>query len=500
MTVRVGPAPLTAAEVVAVARGGEAIELTEESLSEMARSRAIVEALAESPEPAYGISTGFGALATVHIPPESRAHLQESLIRSHAAGWGPEVEPEVVRATMLLRLHTLATGRTGVRPSTAQAYAAMMNAGILPVVCEHGSLGCSGDLAPLSHIALALTGEGEVRDRTGALVPAADALAEAGLAPVKLAEKEGLALINGTDGMLGMLVLALADLEVLLTTADISAAMSIEALLGTDKVLADDLQLLRPHPGQRISAANMRRVLKDSPIVASHAGPEDTRVQDAYSLRCAPQVNGAARDTLDYCAVVAGRELASAIDNPVVTLDGRVESNGNFHGAPVAYALDFLAIAAAPVLHHLVVVVHAARLVAGLAALADAHHQAALLAQPAHQRREIGVRRGDDDDLRPFGQRQVDRIHRERDVGRVLARGQVDHGPDPQALEGPLVLDRRLGSAVGAPHVRAAVVLGDPGHGLLDHVERDVVGVDQQHHLVLGHGAGPRSRLGRATG
>ena len=349
MPVRVGTAPLTATEVVAVARGGEAIELTEESLTEMARSRAIVEGLAESPEPAYGISTGFGALATVHIPPESRARLQESLIRSHAAGWGPEVEPEVVRATMLLRLHTLATGRTGVRPSTAQAYAAMLNAGILPVVCEHGSLGCSGDLAPLSHIALALTGKGEVRDRSGALVPAADALAAAGLAPVRLAEKEGLALINGTDGMLGMLLLALADLEVLLTTADISAAMSIEALLGTDKVLADDLQQLRPHPGQRISATNMRKVLRDSPIVASHAGPDDTRVQDAYSLRCAPQVNGAARDTVDYCAVVADRELASAIDNPVVTLDGRIESNGNFHGAPVAYALDFLAIPIADV-------------------------------------------------------------------------------------------------------------------------------------------------------
>jgi histidine ammonia-lyase len=349
MTVRVGPAPLTAADVVAVARGGEAIELTDEALIEMARSRTIVEGLAESPEPAYGISTGFGALATVHIPPESRAHLQESLIRSHAAGWGPEVEPEVVRATMLLRLHTLATGRTGVRPTTAQAYAAMINAGILPVVCEHGSLGCSGDLAPLAHIALALTGEGQVRDRSGALVPAADALAAEGLEPVRLAEKEGLALINGTDGMLGMLVLALADLEVLLTTADIAAAMSIEALLGTDKVLADDLQRLRPHPGQRISAANMRRVIADSPMVASHAGPEDTRVQDAYSLRCAPQVNGAARDTADYCAIVAERELAAAIDNPVVTLDGRVESNGNFHGAPVAYALDFLAIPIADV-------------------------------------------------------------------------------------------------------------------------------------------------------
>ncbi|MFM9135447.1 MAG: histidine ammonia-lyase [bacterium] len=349
MAIEVGPRPMTAAEVVAVARRREPVRLTDEALAEMTRSRTVIEGLAESPEPAYGVSTGFGALATVHIPPESRAHLQESLIRSHAAGSGPEVEDEVVRATMLLRLHTLATGRTGVRPSTAQAYAAMLSAGISPIICEYGSLGCSGDLAPLSHIALALMGEGEVRNSLGEKVPAAQALADAGLEPVRLAEKEGLALINGTDGMLGMLVLALADLEVLITTADISAAMSIEALLGTDRVLADDLQLLRPHPGQRISAANMRRVLRDSPSVASHAGPEDTRVQDAYSLRCAPQVNGAARDTADYCSVVATRELASAVDNPVVTLDGRVESNGNFHGAPVAYALDFLAIPVADV-------------------------------------------------------------------------------------------------------------------------------------------------------
>ena len=349
MAIDVGPQPLTLTEVVAVARGGEQVRLTDVALAEMARSRAIVDGLAESPEPAYGISTGFGALATVHIPPESRTHLQESLVRSHAAGSGPEVEDEVVRATMLLRLHTLATGRTGIRPSTAQAYAAMLNAGISPIICEHGSLGCSGDLAPLSHIALALMGEGEVRNSAGEKVPAGQALAAAGLEPVRLAEKEGLALINGTDGMLGMLVLALADLEVLITTADISAAMSIEALLGTDKVLADDLQALRPHPGQRLSAANMRRVLRDSPVVASHAGPEDTRVQDAYSLRCAPQVNGAARDTIDYCALVATRELAAAVDNPVITRDGRVESNGNFHGAPVAYALDFLAIPVADV-------------------------------------------------------------------------------------------------------------------------------------------------------
>ncbi len=349
MTVEIGIAPLTMAEVVAVAREGAPVRLTEESLAEMARSRAVIDALASSPEPAYGVSTGFGALATVHIPPEQRAHLQESLVRSHAAGTGPEVEDEVVRATMLLRLHTLATGRTGVRPVTAQIYADMLNAGISPVIYEYGSLGCSGDLAPLSHIALALIGEGEVRDRDGVRMPAVQALADAGITPVRLAEKEGLALINGTDGMLGMLILALADLQMLVTTADISAAMSIEALLGTDRVLADDLQRLRPHPGQRMSAANMRRVLRDSPIVASHAGPDDTRVQDAYSLRCAPQVNGAARDTVDYCAVVADRELAAAIDNPVVTLDGRVESNGNFHGAPVAYALDFVAIPVADV-------------------------------------------------------------------------------------------------------------------------------------------------------
>ena len=349
MAVAVGPAPLSLTDVVAVARRRESVRLTDEAMTEMARSRAVIDALAESPEPAYGISTGFGALATVHIPAESRAHLQQSLVRSHAAGSGPEVEDEVVRATMLLRLHTLATGRTGIRPSTAEAYAAMLNAGISPIICEYGSLGCSGDLAPLSHIALALMGEGEVRNSVGEKLPAAEALAAAGLTPVQLAEKEGLALINGTDGMLGMLVLALADLEMLITTADISAAMSIEALLGTDKVLADDLQQLRPHPGQRMSAANMRKVLRDSPIVASHAGPEDTRVQDAYSLRCAPQVNGAARDTLDYCAVVARRELAAAVDNPVVTLDGRVESNGNFHGAPVAYALDFAAIPVADV-------------------------------------------------------------------------------------------------------------------------------------------------------
>lgn len=353
-TVELTGGPLAVADVVAVARHDARVQLAPAAMDAMAASRAVVDALADDERvPHYGISTGFGALALRHIPAARRADLQRSLIRSHAAGSGPEVEREVVRALMLLRLATLTTGRTGIRPTTAQTYAAMLNAGLTPVVREYGSLGCSGDLAPLAHLALAAMGEGEVRDAVGTLRPAADALADAGIAPVVLAEKEGLALINGTDGMLGMLVLALHDLATLLTTADVAAAMSVEALLGSDAVYAADLVGLRPHPGQAASAANLRRLVAGSPIMASHrrteadGRPACTRVQDAYSLRCAPQVHGAVRDTVDHAAAVAGRELAAAIDNPVVTVDGRVESNGNFHGAPVGYVLDFLAIATA---------------------------------------------------------------------------------------------------------------------------------------------------------
>src|SRR3954462_4684309 len=205
-------------DVVAVARHGAPVVLGGDALAEIARTRAVIDALAGDTSPHYGVSTGFGALATRQIPPDLRTELQRSLIRSHAAGSGPGVEREVVRALMFLRLSTLATGRTGVRPGTAAAYAALLDAGLTPVVREYGSLGCSGDLAPLAHVALALTGEGEVRDADEVLRPAAEALAAAGLPPVQLAEKEGLALINGTDGMLGMLVLALHDLRLLLTT------------------------------------------------------------------------------------------------------------------------------------------------------------------------------------------------------------------------------------------------------------------------------------------
>jgi histidine ammonia-lyase len=348
-TITLGVGPVSPADVVAVARGGAPVQLSPSALAAIDAGRATIDALAQDVRPHYGVSTGFGALAGRHIPRESRTQLQRSLIRSHAAGSGQEVEREVVRAMMLLRLSTMATGHTGVRRNTAAAYAAMLSAGLTPVVYEFGSLGCSGDLAPLAHCALALMGEGDCRDVDGALLPSDEALAGAGITPVELAEKEGLALINGTDGMLGMLLLALEDLRCLLTTADITAALSVEGLLGTDAVFAADLQALRPQRGQAASAANMRAVLAGSPIVASHRGPEDPRVQDAYSLRCGPAVAGGARDTVAHAAAVAERELTAAIDNPVIASDGRVASNGNFHGAPLGYVLDFLAIVVADV-------------------------------------------------------------------------------------------------------------------------------------------------------
>ncbi|HCS62504.1 MAG TPA: histidine ammonia-lyase [Microbacterium sp.] len=345
----VGAAPLTGVEVVAVCRDGLAVRLDVAALERVAETRGVIDALAADPNQHYGVSTGFGALATTFIEPDRRHQLQASLIRSHAAGTGDEVEREVVRGLQLLRLQTLASGRTGVRPVVAETYAAMLNAHITPVVREYGSLGCSGDLAPLSHIALAAMGEGEVRDSAGDLRSASDALAAAGITPLVLVEKEGLALINGTDGMLGMLLLALHDLETLLVTADLAAAMSVESQFGTSAVFAADLMALRPQTGQGASAANLRAFLADSPMVASHAGPEDGRVQDAYSLRCSPQVHGTARDTLAHATTIASRELASVIDNPVITVDGRIESNGNFHGAPIAAVLDFLAISVADV-------------------------------------------------------------------------------------------------------------------------------------------------------
>jgi histidine ammonia-lyase len=320
------PGGLSRDEVVAVARGGLAAVLSDEAVATMAATRAHVDAMAAADQPVYGISTGFGGLATTHIPAAERERMQRSLVVSHAAGMGPPVEPEVVRATVLLRARTMATGITGARPELVRALLGLLDLddGALPAVPEFGSLGCSGDLAPLAHVAAALD--------------------------LPLAAKEGLALVNGTDGMLGMLVLACADLAALARVADVAAAMSVEGLLGTDRPFAPDLVALRPHPGQQASAANIAALLAGSRIVASHRSPAtDPRVQDAYSLRCAPQVHGAARDALAFAEACADRELASAIDNPVVVADGRVESVGNFHGAPLAHACDLLAIVVADV-------------------------------------------------------------------------------------------------------------------------------------------------------
>jgi len=333
------------AEVVAVAREGVTAELTSSAREAMQRSAALIDGFVAGNTPVYGVTTGFGSLASTVIPAERTAELQVALVRSHAAGMGPTIEPEVVRAMLFLRARSLAMAFSGARPEIVDLQLAMLAAGITPVVREHGSLGASGDLAPLSHCALAVIGEGEVWNAQGDVQPAADALFAAGLAPVQLRAKEGLALINGTDGILGMLCLALHDLGELARLADITAAMTVEGLLGTDRAFAANLQALRPQVGQAASARNLTRLLAGSAIVASHR-EGDSRVQDAYSLRCTPQVHGAALDTMAHARVVAALELQSAIDNPMILPDGSVESCGNFHGAPVAFVCDFLAIAA----------------------------------------------------------------------------------------------------------------------------------------------------------
>jgi histidine ammonia-lyase len=348
-TVTVQPTGVSAADVAAVARGDATVEVSADAVAAMSTSRAIVDAIEQGGRPVYGVSTGFGALADTFIDPARRAELQHALIRSHAAGVGAPMPREVVRAMILLRVRSLALGRSGVRPLVAHALVDLLNHDITPWVPEHGSLGASGDLAPLAHCALVLLGEGWVLAKDGARIAGGEALAAAGLRPIQLAAKEGLALINGTDGMLGMLLLAIADAGHLFTMADLTAALSIEAMLGSDRPFQPELHAIRPHPGQAVSAANIHRLLQRSSIMDSHRNDMAHAVQDAYSMRCAPQVAGAARDTLAFATEIAGRELVSIVDNPVVLLDGRVESTGNFHGAPLGFAADFLAIAAAEV-------------------------------------------------------------------------------------------------------------------------------------------------------
>ncbi|GAB7040055.1 MULTISPECIES: histidine ammonia-lyase [Catenuloplanes] len=349
MTVVVTPLGVSATDVIAVARDSARVTISSEARDSMARSRDIVDRIEAGGRPVYGVSTGFGALANTFVDPSRRAELQHALIRSHAAGVGAPMPREVVRAMMLLRVRSLALGHSGVRPLLAQALVDLLNHDITPWVPEHGSLGASGDLAPLAHCALVLLGEGWVLGKDGGRLDAADALGQAGLAPIALDSKEGLALINGTDGMLGMLLLAIEDARHLFTMADVTAALAVEAMLGSERPFLPELHTIRPHPGQATSAANIHRLLQGSAIMDSHRDDLAHAVQDAYSMRCAPQVAGAARDTLGFVTTTAARELVSVVDNPVVLPDGRVESTGNFHGAPLGFAADFLAIAAAEV-------------------------------------------------------------------------------------------------------------------------------------------------------
>ena len=340
--------PLTIDEVVAVARRRETVEIEPGVDDVMAPARDVIEQAVAAGRTVYGVTTGFGALATTRISPEDAVKVQQGLVLSHAAGMGPFVEADVVRAMQVLRARTLAAGVSGARPVLVRAIVALLNAGITPAVPEVGSLGASGDLAPLAHAALVLSGGGWVIADDGCTpMDAGPVLAAAGVAPVALEAKEGLALLNGTEGMLAHLCLAIADLDVILRTADIACAMSVEALHGTDANFAERVHALRPHRGQVAVAANLRTLLEGSPIVESHRA-SDHAVQDAYSIRCAPVVHGAAREAVEHARRVAEVELASVTDNPVVfSSDGAVVSTGNFHGQPLAYAADFVAIALA---------------------------------------------------------------------------------------------------------------------------------------------------------
>jgi histidine ammonia-lyase len=335
--------PLTIPEVVAVARHGERVSVAPAAHERMAPARALVDRLDAADEVVYGVTTGFGALADRAIARDDRAALQRGVVRSHAAGMGPPLDAELVRGMLLLRARTLCAGHSGVRPELVAAMAELLNAGVVPWVPEHGSLGASGDLAPLAHVAACLLGEGQVVGRDGTPAPASDALRAHGLNPVVVGVKEGLALINGTDAMASALALAVHDLAGLLRAADCACAMSVEALLATTRAFDADVVALRPAPGQQAAAANLRALLRDSPMVASHRASHHA-VQDAYSLRCAPQVHGAARDLLDVARTTVERELASIVDNPLVMVErGEVVSSGNFHGQALAYAADMCA-------------------------------------------------------------------------------------------------------------------------------------------------------------
>jgi histidine ammonia-lyase len=349
---------LTVADVEAVARGDASVRLDDEARARMQAARDVIERLVAEGAVVYGVTTGFGDLATTFIEPAQAGRLQENLLMSHAAGVGRPFPREVVRAMLLLRANTLALGYSGCRPVLVERLMAFLAAGVHPVVPEQGSLGASGDLAPLAHLALPIIGRGEV-EWGGQVLAAADALREVGLEPLTLEAKEGLALLNGTQMMGALGALFLADADRLVRTASVAAAISVEALLGTDVAFAAAYQEARPHPGQIAVAAELRHLLRESGFQRSHHGTAH-KVQDPYSLRCVPQVHGAVRDALDQLRRVLDIELNAATDNPLVfpgggvadeaavaTGGGRVVSGGNFHGEPIALALDYAKLAIA---------------------------------------------------------------------------------------------------------------------------------------------------------
>ncbi len=335
--------PLSVADVVAVAREGAPVSVSDAARQRMQPAADLVARIDAASDVVYGVTTGFGALADRAIAAGDRAVLQRALVRSHAAGMGPALPAEVVRGMMLLRARTMCAGYSGVRPALVDSVVALLNAGVVPWVPAHGSLGASGDLAPLAHCAAVLLGEGWALAESGGVVDGESALRAAGLAAADVGPKEGLALINGTDAMCAALALCVWDLWTLLDAADAVCAMSVEALLGTARAFDAEVVALRPAPGQQASARNLRALLADSPLVASHLASHHA-VQDAYSLRCAPQVHGAARDLLGFAEATVERELASVVDNPLVLVErGEVVSSGNFHGAALAYAADMCA-------------------------------------------------------------------------------------------------------------------------------------------------------------
>ncbi len=357
-TVVLTGADLTIADVEAVARDGASVVLDVHARERMQEARDVIEALVAAGAVVYGVTTGFGDLATTFVDPSRSGDLQRNLLMSHAAGVGQPLPREVVRAMLLLRANTLALGHSGCRPLIVDRLLAFLAHGIHPVIPEQGSLGASGDLAPLAHLALPIIGLGEV-EMAGRTRPAAEALRVAGLEPLALEAKEGLALLNGTQLMGAMGALLLADADRLVRTASVAAAISVEAMLGTDVAFAAAYQLARPHPGQVAVAAELRHLLRGSALQGSHHASAH-KVQDPYSLRCVPQVHGAVRDALDHLRRVLDIELNSATDNPLVfpgggvassdtlaTGGGRVISGGNFHGEPIALALDFAKLALA---------------------------------------------------------------------------------------------------------------------------------------------------------